>query len=184
MLLTGTTLLATVFALAESGAPPWWDYPGLEVWKFLNLFVFVAVMVYLLKRPLTDAFKERREAIRRELLKARAERDESLARLAEVQLRLDRLDSEVSTIQEQSRAEARAEHERIARETESEMLKLQEQAQREIVGAGKLAKLELRRFAASQGVKLAEEIIRREIRSEDDAHLVDLSVEQLGRART
>ena len=173
-----------MIALTENGTSPWWDYPGLEAWKFFNLFVFVAAMVYLLKRPLTDAFRARREAIRRDLLRAREERDESLAKLAEVQLRLDRLDSEVASIQEESRCEARAERERIARDTEAEMLKLREQAQREIIGVGKVARHDLRRFAAQQSVKLAEEIIRREIRSEDDAHLINVNVEQLGRART
>jgi F-type H+-transporting ATPase subunit b len=165
----------------ESHSQPWWDYPGLELWKFFNLFLFASVMVYLLKRPLTDAFRSRREGIRRELLKAREERDEAVRKLGEVQARLERLDAEVAAIQDQARSEAQAERERIARETEQDILKLREQAQREILGAGKVARHELRRFAAQQSVKLAEEIVRREIRSEDDARLIELNVEQLGR---
>jgi F0F1-type ATP synthase membrane subunit b/b' len=182
MLFIGTTLLVSIMALAEGGAPTWWDYPGLEAWKFLNLFIFVVAMVYFLKRPLTDAFKARREAIRRDLLKARAEKEESLAKLAGVQVQLDRLDSEVANIHHQSISEAQAERVRIAQDTESEMQKLREQAQREVAGAGKVAIHDLRLYAARQSVKLAEQIIRREIRSDDDARLIDMNVEQLGRA--
>ena len=184
MLLTGVTFFAGLLAVGESPAQSWWDYPGLELWKFVNLFVFVAALIYVLKRPLTEAFRSRREAIRRDLLRAQEERDQALAKLAEVQARLERLDSEVASIQEHSRSEARAEGERIARETELEMLKLREQAQREIVSAGKVARHDLRIFAAHQSVKLAEEVIRREIRSEDDATLIELNVEQLGRTQT
>ena len=171
--------MATLFALLES---PWWDYPGLELWKFFNLVVFVSAMVYVLKRPLTEAFRARREAIRQELLQAQAERDEALAKLAEVQLRLSRLDAEVAEIQQRSQAEAQAERERIVRETELEMAKLREQAEREIISAGKVARQDLRIFAAKQSVMLAEELIRREIRSEDDVRLIKINVEQLGRS--
>jgi len=176
----GAIGLTHLMALVENGEP-WWNYPGLELWKFFNLFVFAAALIYFLKRPLTLAFRSLREAIRRDLLKAQEERDEELGQLAEVQSRLARLDSEVADIQERARAEAHAERERIAQDTELEIIKLREQAQREIVSAGKVARHELRLFAAQQSVRLAEEIIRREIRSEDDAKLIYRNVEQLGR---
>ena len=179
---SGSAFLTTLITLSEDGNPRWFDYPGLELWKFINLSIFVVVMVYLLRRPLSDAFRSRREGIRRDLLKAQEERDQALAKLAEVESRLARLDSEVATIQEQSKAEAEAERQRIARDTEAEILKLQELAQREIESAGKVARQELRRFAAQQSVKLAEEIIRRDMRLEDDARLIRLNVEELGRS--
>jgi len=181
MLPTVATLFITLIAESENSTKPWWDYPGLELWKFFNLFLFVVVMVYWLKRPLSDAFRSRREGIRRELLKAREERDQALVKLAEVQARLERLDSEVASIKEHALSEAQAERERILRDTEQEIRKLQEQSQREVLSAGKVAKHELRRFAARQSVRLAEEIVRREIRSEDDARLLELNVAQLGR---
>src|ERR1700694_5932394 len=140
MLSTEATFLGYFLAVGENGTQPWWDYPGLEAWKFFNLFVFITVMVYVLKRPLTEAFRSRREAIRRDLLTAQEERSQALAKLADVQSRLQRLDSEVARIQEQSISEARAESERITRETELEMLKVREQAQREIASASKVAK--------------------------------------------
>ena len=181
MLSTGPLNFAYFLAVGEL-TQPWWDYPGLELWKFLNLFVFVAALIYFLKRPLTEAFRARREAIRKELLMAAEEKDQALSKLAEVEALLGGLDSEIDGIRRQATSEAAAERERIARETELEVLKLREQARREILSAGKVVKHSLRLFAAHESVKLAEEVIRREIRPDDDVKLVHLSVEQVGRA--
>lgn len=164
--------------------PRWWDYPGFELWKFVNLALFVGGLVYLLTRKmkLGEAFKTRRDTIKQELAKAQQERDAALAKLKEVEDRLARLDSEVSTIREQSKREAAEESERIAKSTEVEVARLSEQAKREIERAGKAAKQELRNYAAATSVRLAEEIIRREMRPEDDARLLQRNVQELGGA--
>ena len=170
----------TLLAFAEE-TPRWWDYPGFELWKFINLAIFVALLVFIFKKwNLREAFRTRREGIKRELERARQERDAAVAKLKEVEDRLARLDAEVATVKELSRREAADERERIARATETEMAKLSEQAQREIANAAKTAKHELRRYTAEQSVRLAEDIIRREIKPEDDARLITRDIEALG----
>ncbi|HKZ03002.1 MAG TPA: ATP synthase F0 subunit B [Pyrinomonadaceae bacterium] len=178
-------LIGLIFtlAVAEEGAVPWWNYPGVEVWKFVNLFVFILAAIYILRRPLSDALKGRRERIREELRKAQDERDRALAELQEMEAKLSHLDEEVAAIRLQAEGEAVAERERLSKETEVELAKLREASEREIESAGKAAKQELREFAARQSLKLAEEAIRQEIRDEDDARLIGLSVEQLGENR-
>src|SRR5882762_2360803 len=181
------TLIPSAIFLLDG--PSWWarvepylDYPGFEAWKFLNLAVFVGVMIYILTRKvkLGEAFRTRRENIKQELARAQQERDAAVAKLKEVEERLARLDTEVAEIQEKSKREAAEERERIARSTETEINKLSEQAQREIESAGKTAKHELRRYTAEQSVRLAEEIIRREMKPEDDARLIDSNIKELG----
>ena len=163
---------------------PYLDYPGFEAWKFINLAVFVGIMIFILTRKvkLGEAFKARREGIKQELARAHQERDAAVAKLKEVEERLTRLDTEVAEIQERSKREAAEERERITRATETEIAKLGEQAQREIESAGKVAKHELRRYTAEQSVRLAEEIIRREMRPEDDARLIDNNIREIGGA--
>ena len=149
------------------------------------LLIFVAAAIYLhhrFGRPVSEALKSRRESIKRELVRARAERDAALAKLAEVEARLERLDSEIVSIRDRAKAEAEAERDRIEGSTTVEMAKLRQQAQREIEVAAKIATQELRRFAARESLSLAEEAIRREIRPEDDKRLISLNVEELGRA--
>jgi len=164
--------------------PRWWDYPGLELWKFVNLALFVGGLIYILTRKvkLGEAVKTRRETIKQELARAKRERDAALAKLKEVEERLARVDTEVFKIQEQSQREAADERDRIAKSTELEMAKLAESAKREIENAGKAAKHELRNYAAATSVRLAEEIIRREMKPEDDARLLQRNVQELGGA--
>ncbi|HEV7398354.1 MAG TPA: ATP synthase F0 subunit B [Pyrinomonadaceae bacterium] len=181
MLLSLTPFLLILFQETEGHVTPWWDYPGLEVWKFVNLLLFAAGMIYFIKRPLSTALKTRKETIKAQLIEAQQERDAAQAELTQIKVRLERLDAEVAAIQEQSKAEAEAERQRIAQETQQEIKKLGEQAQRDIIGAGKVAKHDLRRFAAQQSVQMAEELIRRDIRNDDDARLIKLNVEQMGR---
>jgi len=180
-----------IFAFTNFGfifadeATRWWDYPGFELWKFVNLAIFVGALVYILVRKarLGEAFRTRREGIKAELEKARNERDAALAKLKEVEERLAGLDNQIATIREKSKAEAAAERERIAQSTEAEIAKLTVQGQREIENAGKTAKQDLRRFTAEQSVRLAEKMIKRDIRPEDDARLITRNIGEMGAAR-
>lgn len=163
---------------------PWLNYPGLELWKFVNLLVFIACALYLHRRfgrPIREALRTRSEGIKRELLRAREERDQALTRLAEVESRFANLDGEVARIKEKARAEADAEKQRISHATEEEIAKVREQAKREIESAGKAARQELRKFAAQESVRLAEGILAREIDLDDDTRLTSLNVQELGR---
>ncbi|HEY6190014.1 MAG TPA: ATP synthase F0 subunit B [Pyrinomonadaceae bacterium] len=180
---TAFIILMMLLSPAEGEAAPWWNRPGLELWKFFNLFVFIGALVYFIRRPVSDALRARREGIRRELMRAREERDAANAKLEEVEARLVRLDAEVASVREQASREALAEGERIRRSADEEAEKLREQARREIESAGKAARQELRRYAAEQSVRLAEEMIRRDIRPEDDQRLVSRQVEELGGIR-
>ncbi|HYJ88388.1 MAG TPA: ATP synthase F0 subunit B [Pyrinomonadaceae bacterium] len=178
------TLVALV-AFAEGGLLPWWvNYPGLELWKFANLFLFIVAAFLLHRRfgrPVREALRSRSEAIKRELQTAREERDAALAKLSEVEARFASLDAEVAAVKEKARAEAEAEKARLALSTEKDIAKIKEQANREIESAAKAARQELRRFAADESVRLAENILKQEMKPEDDARLANLNVEELGR---
>jgi F-type H+-transporting ATPase subunit b len=175
--------ITSLLVLAEGESAPWWNIPSFEAWRWFNLLVFVGLFIYILRRPVSEAMRARREGIRRDLMRAQEERNAAMAKLEEVEARLARLDAEVASVRAQSEREAAEERERIRKSTEEETRKLREQARREIESAGKAARQELREFAAEQSVRLAEEIIRRDIKPEDDARLVSLRVEELGGAR-
>jgi F0F1-type ATP synthase membrane subunit b/b' len=163
---------------------PWVNYPGLELWKFANLLIFIVVAFYLHRRfgrPIREALRSRGESIKHELARAQEERDQALAKLAEVEARFADLDAEVARIQEKAKLEAEAERQRMDLGTEAEVVRIREQAKREIESAGKAARHELRRFAALESVRLAEEILKVEIDPDDDARLTTLEVQELGR---
>lgn len=183
MLLVVISTLGQLGVIAIDGSIPWWNYPGLELWKFFNLLVLICAGLYLHRRfgrPIREALRSRGEGIKRELVRARAERDQAVAKLTEVELRFAKLDAEVVKVKEKATGEAEAEAERIKSATDEEIAKIREQAKREIESAGKAARHELRGFAAQESIRLAEAILEREIRAEDDARLTSLSVQQLG----
>lgn len=175
-------------ASASGGFLAWWhknaepilNYPGFEAWKFFNLAVFVALMVYLLKKPLSSAFKAKRETIRAELIRAEEEKQSALSKLTATEAKLARLDAEAASIRAKGEAEANAEKTRILEQTEFEKRRMREQAQSEIERASKKARLELRRFSAEESVRLAEEKIKANINADSDARLVKTNIESIG----
>lgn len=179
--------LITIFNLLHwipDSLDAWVNYPGLELWKFLNLLIFLICALYLHRRfgrPVREALQARGQRIKHDLAKAQEERDQALAKLAEVEARFANLDAEISTIKQRAKLEGEAERERIEVATEEEVSRIREQAKREIESAGKAARHELRRFAATESVRLAEEILRVEIGSDDDARLTSKSVRELRR---
>jgi F-type H+-transporting ATPase subunit b len=174
----------------EHGESAWgkfvhfWDtyanYPGFEAWKFFNLIVFIIIMVKLLKKPLSEAFKTKRETIRAELIKAEQQRQAALAQLTTTEARLAQLDTESNNVIARAKQEAESEKERITRETQEEINKLRQQAASEIERAGQQVKKELRRFSAEESIRLAEEKIRRDINAEKDAQLVKTNIQAIG----
>src|ERR1051325_1195536 len=109
----------------------WANYPGLEIWKFLNLAIFLAAGIYILRRPISAALASRRDAIRQELVTAQTEREQALARVAEAEDLLSRVDEHASAIHKQAQNEAKTEKERLAAATASEIEKLKQQRSEE-----------------------------------------------------
>lgn len=161
-----------------------WDtyanYPGFEAWKFLNLGIFIYLMYRVLKKPLSEAFKAKREEIRAELIKAEEQRQAALAQLTATEVKLAQLDTESNNVIERAKQEAKSEKERIEQETENEVKKLREQAEHEIERAASQVKKQLRRFSAEESIRLAEEKIRRDINAEKDARLVKNNIQAIG----
>ena len=180
-----TYFLSTISLLITlaDGEAAWYNYPGWEVWKFFNLFLFVGALVFLLRRPIGASLVARRDTIRQELMRAQEERKAALLKLEEVEARLARLDAEVEIVRAQAKREAAAERENIARSTAEEARRLREQAQREIENAGKVARQNLRRYAAEQSIELAEGLIRRDIGADDDARLMKDYIGDLGEVK-
>jgi F-type H+-transporting ATPase subunit b len=158
----------------------YFNYPGFEAWKFMNLAIFIAIMVYLLKKPLSGAFKAKREKIRGELIRAEAERQAALAQLTATEARLAQLDAESAKVLERARLEADSEKSRIERETLDEINKMRGQALSEIERLSQQVKKELRRFSGEESIRLAEAKIRQEMNAEKDARLVKNNIQAIG----
>jgi F-type H+-transporting ATPase subunit b len=166
--------------------PEWLEYlnyPGLEIWKFVDLGIFLAVAIYILKKPIKQALSTRRERIRQQILEAQQERDRAAEELSEAEAKLARIDLEVESIRRQAREEADLETKRQAAAAEQEMQRLRAQADRELELARKTARRELQKFLASRSIDLARESVSSQLRPEDDVRLIRERVRELREAR-
>ena len=158
----------------------YFNYPGFELWKFLNLPLFSAFLVYVAKKPLGDAFKAKREAIRAELIRAEEEKKAALSRLTSAEAKLASLDNERQLILNKAKQEADAEKRRLLEQAESEIAKLREQTAGEVARLTQQTKVELKRFSAEESIRLAEEKLRSRIDANADANLVKSGIQAMG----
>ena len=158
-----------------SGIPEW-------IPKTVNLVIFLGFLYWLLRKPAAAFFAARSAAILEDLNRAKREKDDAEAKLAEVEARLARLAAEQDEIRAEAAREAEAEHDRIVANADAEAGRIAETAAREIDGALKSARAELQRFAAEKAVDLAEATIRAEMTDDDRKRMVDEYAEQIGGA--
>jgi F-type H+-transporting ATPase subunit b len=170
-----------ILAFAEGTS--WFNYPGLEAWKFVNLAIFVGFGIYVLRRPISEALGTRRNAIKQELIDAHQTKERAVAKLAEADSLLSKLDNEVRSIAEHSRQEAESERQRVAAAAARELEKLKQQAEREMETAAKLARKSLREFLAQKSIDVARQRVRGQITPEADRQLIEDSIGELRRAR-
>jgi F0F1-type ATP synthase membrane subunit b/b' len=148
------------------------DVTTVNIWKAINLTIFLGLLYYLLRKPTREFFTQRYAEIRASLERAAKEKEAAVTRLSEIDARMNRLDAEIADIRTQAEKEAIAERERIAAQARQDAEKLRATAQREIESAKNTALDELQKFTAAQAVALAEQILRRELTADDDARLV------------
>jgi len=183
-----TGFISLIITFAEGGLldlwyrniDPYMNYPGFEAWRFINLIIFFGIAVYLLKKPLSEAFKARRDAIREELIRAEEERKAAVAELAEIEVRLAGFETEKAALIESAGTEAEAEKKRIEEEVRANSERLRVQAESEIERKSLQARARLLRFTAEESIRLAEEKIRRSMSPETDARLVRANIRSIG----
>lgn len=175
-------LTTSFFLLAEGGGfyDRIFNIPGFEAWKFLNLAIFVAFMIYVAKKPLGEAFKAKRDEIRAELIKAEAEKQAALTKLTAAEAKLAQLDSEKESLLKKAQDEAAFEAKRIAEATQGEVERLHQQTQAELSRLQTVSRNELRKFSAEESIRLAEEKLRAQITGDADVKLVRANISEIG----
>jgi len=137
---------------------------------FVVNFLLVVVLGYWLVGKLVNAttgkeslqalFRSRTESIGMALEEGRAASADANRRLAEIEARLSKLDTEIASMQAQSEKEAEAEEARIKQAAEEDIRKVVQAAEQEIASAAKQARRELASHTADLAVALARKQIR------------------------
>jgi len=152
-----------------------------DIWKVINLLIFVLILVYIFRNKIKigKVFDDRASVILKDLEQARRDKEQAEQQLAQVETRLSRLDQEIAEIRAEAERDAEREAERVRAAAAADAEKIRQTAQREIEGAMKAARMELRAFVAERSVELAESIIKRDIRPEDNHRMLEKYVDEL-----
>jgi F-type H+-transporting ATPase subunit b len=177
LLISGGGVLPAIAFAAEEGNK--WG-PWLEIGKVLNLLLVAAVLVWALRKPLSNFFASRSQTIRDQLAEAQKARLEAEAKLAEIESRMSRLDDEIHEIKLAAEREAKEEYQRLLTAAEQDAGKIVERSRQEINGITRAAQQELKIHVAELSVQMAEEKIRGEITDADRGRIFSRFVTKLG----
>ncbi len=126
----------------------------------LNFLIIVFVIYWFARKSVPAALRGRTKSIQRALEEGRAASQDANRRLAEIEARLSKLDTEIAQMQAQSEKEAAAEEGRIKQAAEEDIRKVVQTAEQEIASAAKQARRELSSHTADLAVALARKQIQ------------------------
>ena len=126
----------------------------------VNFAIVAALIFWPAKKYLPAIFRSRTASIQKALEEARKTSQEAKRRLSNIEARLSKLDVEIGEMGWAAEQEAANEEMRIKEAAEEDARKIVESVEQEIMAAAKLARRELKAYAADLAVSLAKNQIR------------------------
>ena len=145
----------------------------------LNFAVIFFAIAGLMRKTLPGYFKGRTTTIQKGIEEARQMSEDARRRLAEVEARLSRLDTEIAGMRREADENAKAEERRLLAAGEEERRRIVSSAEQEIEMAANAARRELKAYVAELAVELAEKKIR--VSKDTDEALVRTFTTQMGK---
>ena len=146
----------------------------------LNFVVIAGAVVWAARKYLPGIFRDRTAGIQKAMQEAQKASEEARIRLAEIESRLLKLDSEIGMIRDAAEKEGAAEESRIKAAAQEDARKIVTAAEQEIAAAAKAARRQLTAYAADLAVGLARKQIH--VDAPTDQALVRSFAGQLGAA--
>jgi F-type H+-transporting ATPase subunit b len=179
--------LAPVLAMASGGggegaaeahgdsSQKLWDL----LWRTMNFAAVVAVLFFLLRKPISQGLRNRRTSIKEELESLEAKKEEAQKELEETRLKIDGLAAEKEEIISELKAQGEREGAKILAEATEMAARIEEQARLRIDQEVQLARAELTDEIADLSVAKAVELVQKNITAEDQDRLVEESLNRM-----
>ena len=176
--LTASLLPALLWAseaAGEASRSPVYDL----VMKFVNFGILAGILFYFLRKPISQGLADRQQNIRRELEDALEAKEAAEARYREVQEKVANLETEIRRLQDDFRAEAARQRERMLAGAKHAADSIRQQA--ELAGTTEVKRAidELRAEAAALAVELAGQKIAGAYTPEDQKKAVETTVHRI-----
>ncbi len=164
---------STSSALCASGEGGTKGWVSTDTFRVMNFAVLVVALIFVLRKPLSQALSSRIKTIKEQLDDLEAQKADAEKQLADYNDKLAQLEKEAEKIVEDYVRQGYEAKARILKEAEASAAKLQDQARRNIEHEFKQAKLELQKEIFEKSLVKAEEIIKSKISDNDQDRIVD-----------
>ena len=169
-------LQSMAFGSTEEGGHQGIDKMRL-LWSAINFVVLALVIAVIWVKVINKLLDKRSGDIKKAIDDAAAAKDAAEKKAADYKTQLDNLDSRIAEVIETLKREGEAEKERLIKEAGAAAQKFASQAKLAAEQEVKNAKKEMKKEALIMAIKMAEEILKKEVRSEDQKRLVKGCIE-------
>ena len=154
----------------EGGTKGW---VATDTWRVMNFVVLLVALIFVLRKPISQALSSRIKNIREQLESLEAHKAEAEKQLAQYNEKLSQLESEAEKIVEDYIKQGNEAKAKILKEAQATAEKLQVQARRNIEHEFGKARQELQREVVEKSLAKAEETLKKTITAQDQDKLVD-----------
>ncbi|MEX0824520.1 MAG: F0F1 ATP synthase subunit B [Pirellulaceae bacterium] len=152
---------------------------GSAVWNLLIFLLTFAVLAFLVWPPILKGLQSREDKIRSDLKQAEAANANAANLLTQYEKKLDDAQAEVQAMLAEARKDAAAAGERIVADAKAEAGRQRDRAVADIETAKQVALTEMADQTSAIAMKLAQQVVGRELRPEDHADLIRQSLDRL-----
>jgi F-type H+-transporting ATPase subunit b len=150
------------------------------LYRCFNFALMVGLLVYFLNKPARKGLKNRTTEIEKTLADAQAAKDAAEAKYQEYSQKLAKATEEIAGITEAIRREGELERQKILAAARDMAAKIEREADNKAAGVVTKARAEIREEAARLAVELAEELLKKQISTNDQKRLVDEYMQKVG----
>ena len=150
------------------------------LYRCLNFALMVGLLVYFVTKPARKGLRDRREGIEKTLAEAEAAKQAAEAKHREYTEKLARATEEIESIAASIRHEGEVERDKIIAAAQEMAAKIEREAENKAAGVVAKARTELREEAARLAVELAEEMLKKQVSTDDQKRLVDEYMQKVG----
>ena len=150
-----------------------------EIILWVNFLLVAGGVWYLCKKFLGPFLHSRGQAIREDMERSSRALEEAARRLSGIEDKLKQLDVEIASLRSSALQEASAERARIEEMAQGDAHKIALAAEQEIVAAAKVARQELKVYAAELAIGMAEKKIQESISAQSEKGIFRSFIEDL-----
>jgi F-type H+-transporting ATPase subunit b len=164
---------------ASGGGESPWNFT-LLLWRVIDCAALVALLVYFLKKPLSNFFSERKTQIQRDLDEAKEQQRKAEELLQEYKQKMAGMEHELEKLRSELKKSSEAENQKMTANAEKMAAATVEAARLAAEQEVRNAKIALRNEAVDLALKLAEAMIREKINEADRQRIVEEYLRRVG----